>query len=201
MNLFDLFNVVTAYKPTRLSKLVKEKTKSSHDKVEQHPFYRKLVTGELDDKKYLIFLFNLLPIYEFIENQLLIPHGYKDLVRSNNILQDIDKYEKLLNYKLSEKDFYNLLWVKQIEAKPPYLLKAHFYVRWLADLYGGQVLKNKVKYNNKYKFKNLRKTIKRAREFIDQSVNDDTVDYFIKEANIAFDMSYMLASIIEKNVK
>jgi len=201
MNLFSLINVITAYRPTKLSKLIKEKTKPLHDKVEQHPFYRKLVAGELDDKEYLIYLFNLLPIYEFIENKLLIPNGYSDLVRSDKILKDIDLYERYLNFKLEAKHFYNIMWVKQIEEKPDYLLKAHFYVRWLADMYGGQVLRKKVRFNNKYEFKNLRKTIKRAREFIDKSVNEQNVDYFIQEANIAFDISRRLASSIEQNVK
>lgn len=201
MNLIHLFNVITAYKPTKLSKLIKSRTKETHDKIEQHPFYRKLINKELEDKKYLIFLFNILPVYEFIENDLLIPLGYKDLIRSDKILKDIESYEKLLNFKVEEKYFYNLPWLKQLEAKQILGLKAHFYVRWLADLYGGQVLKKKVKFGNKYVFKNVRKTIQKARGFIDESVTENNVEEFIDEANKAFEFSHKLVESIEQNVK
>lgn len=201
MNLVNLIKVVTAYKPTKLAKLVKEKTKETHDNIEQHDFYRKLVAGELEDKKYLIFLFNILPVYEYIENELLIPAGYKDMIRSDLILKDIEKYEEALNFRLEEKYFYNLPWLKQMEGKSPLQLKAHFYVRWLADMYGGQVLKNKVRFGNKYSFNDIRKTIKRARVFIDKSLTDKNVDIFIKEANKAYQMSFKLVECIERYVK
>jgi len=201
MNLVNLIKVVTAYKPSKLAKLVKKKTKETHDNIEQHSFYRKLVNGDLEDKKYLIFLFNILPVYEFIENELLIPAGYKDMVRSDLILKDIEKYEEFLNFRVEEKYFYNLAWLKQMEAKTPFQLKAHFYVRWLADMYGGQVLKNKVRFGNKYSFKDIRKIIKRARTFIDKSLTDSNVDIFIKEANKAYQMNFKLVECIERYVK
>jgi heme oxygenase len=201
MNLIHLFNVITAYKPTKLSKLIKQKTKATHDSIEQHPFYRKLISGELDDKKYLIFLFNMLPVYEHIENELLIPLGYKDLVRSDKILKDIEAYEAYLNFKVDESYFYNLPWLKQLEGKSLFSLKAHFYVRWLADMYGGQVLKKKVRFGEKYKFKNVKNNIKRAREFIDQSITEQNVDSFIHEANKAFEFSRKLVASIERHVK
>jgi len=201
MNLIHLFNVITAYKPTKLSKLIKEKTKATHDSIEQHPFYRKLISGELEDKKYLIFLFNILPVYEHIENDLLVPLGYKDLIRSDKILKDIESYEAYLNFKVDESYFYNLPWLKQLEDKASLNLKAHFYVRWLADMYGGQVLKKKVKFGEKYKFKNIKKTISRAREFIDISITEQNVDCFIHEANKAFEFSHKLVELIERHVK
>lgn len=201
MNLIHLFNVITAYMPTKLSKIIKQKTKATHDNIERHPFYKKLITGELDDKAYLIFLFNMLPVYEHIENELLIPAGYHDLVRSDKILKDIELYEKHLNFKVDESYFYNLPWLKQLEGKSLLGLKAHFYVRWLADMYGGQILKKKVRFANKYAFNNVRNNIKRAREFIDQSVTEQNVDSFIHEANKAFEFSHKLVESIELHIK
>ncbi|NBW58664.1 hypothetical protein EBR43_12985, partial [bacterium] len=65
--LLHLIKVLTAYKPNEFSKKIKKQTKVKHDQIESHPFIKEMLSGELSDFKYAVYLNNLLPIYKGVE--------------------------------------------------------------------------------------------------------------------------------------
>lgn len=187
MNIFHLLNIITAYKPNKYSKILKERTKEEHDKVEQHPFFRDLLNGTLPDLKYAFYLANLLPIYELVEKEFLGNVPDKTLLQSEKIKKDLENYSKLLNRKIDNSTYYySHAYVLHFKQKSRIFKKTDLYVRWLADMYGGQFLRKKVKYGEKYKFTSLRKNIKFIRKLIEEDLNDDTLEKFIEEVKIAY---------------
>lgn len=187
MNIFHLINVITAFKPNKYSKILKEKTKEDHDKIEQHPFFRDLLNGTLPDVKYAYYLANLLPIYELVEKEFFNNITDKSLLQSEKIKKDLENYSNLLGKKIDNSCYYySHAWVIHFTQKNRLYKKADLYVRWLADMYGGQFLKKKVKFGDKYKFKNLRKNIKFVRQLIEEDLNDDTLEKFIDEVKTIY---------------
>jgi len=202
MNIFHLINIITAYKPNKYSKLLKEGTKEAHDLIEQHPFFRDLLNGTLPDVKYAYYLANILPIYELVEQEFLSNVTDKSVLQSTKIKKDLENYSNLLNRKIDNSTYnYSFAWVMYFKQKSRTYKKAELYVRWLADMYGGQVLKKKVKYGEKYKFKNLRKNIKFIRKMIEEDLNDDTIQKFIEEVNIVYKLHNFTISHIYQYVE
>lgn len=202
MNLFHLINVITAYKPNKYSKLLKERTKEAHDAIEQHPFFRDLLNGTLPDVKYAYYLANLLPIYEMLEKEFLSNVEDKSVLQSLKIKKDLENYSKLLNKKIDNSTYnYAFAYVSYVQQKSRIFKKADLYVRWLADMYGGQFLRKKVKFGEKYKFTNLRKNIKFIRKMIEEDLNDDTIEKFINEVNIAYKLHNFTISHIYQYVE
>jgi thiaminase len=60
--LWHLIKVLTAYRPNKLSKRIKLETKTLHDEIETHLFFKKMIDGSLSNEHYYVYLFNLLPI-------------------------------------------------------------------------------------------------------------------------------------------
>jgi len=202
MNLFHLINIITAYSPNKYSKLLKQRTKETHDQIEQHPFFRDLLNGTLPDVKYAYYLANILPIYELVEKEFLGNVKDKSVLQSVKIKKDLDSYSKLLNRKIDNSTYnYAFAWVMYFQQKNRIYKKAELYVRWLADMYGGQVLKKKVKFGDKYKFSNLRSNIQFIRKMIEEDLNDDTIDKFIEEVNIVYKLHNFTISHIYQYVE
>lgn len=201
--LFHIINVITAYRPNYLSKKIKKETKEIHDKIEKHPFFFDLVTGQLSDYKYVIYLNNLYPIYKAVEVYFLSNKNVKEeLLQSNKIEKDIREYCRLLNVDVSSPDLYfTQKWLDYFLQKENFLKKAELYIRWLADMYGGQVIKKKVKFGNKYEFNNLREDIKFIRSFLEEDLTDNNVDKFIEEVKKSYQFHYDLVNQIYDNIK
>jgi len=68
-------------------------------------------------------------------------------------------------------------------------------------MYGGQVLKKKVKFGEKYKFSNLRNNIKFIRKMIEEDLNDDTIEKFIEEVNTVYKLHNFTISHIYQYVE
>jgi hypothetical protein len=80
--------------------------------------------------------------------------------------------------------------------KSIFLKKTELYIRWLADLYGGQILKRNVKFKNKYNFKDVRNCIKIVRKLIEKDLNETNVNDFIEEVNKSYAFHKHLADKI-----
>lgn len=196
--LLHLLNVITAYRPNKFSKKIKKETKICHDLIEQHPFIRSMIDGSLSDFKYAIYLYNLFPIYKSVEvflfNELEID---RDLLQSKKIDKDLNDYVRLLNLKVDRPEyrFYDN-WLNYFISKDKFFKKTELYVRWLADMYGGQIIKRNIKFNSKYDFYDLRNEIKCIRKLIEDNLDDSNVDKFIEEVNKTYDFHYKLAQSI-----
>jgi len=191
--LLHLINVLTAYRPNKFSKKLKKETKFNHDKIENHPLLQELIKGELPDFKYGIYLINLLPIYTSVET-FLLPGTNTDLLQSVKVRDDLLKYSRHLNLTFNnEKVLFYQDWLNSFFAKDQFFKKSELYVRWLADMYGGQILKKKVRFGSKYEFNNLRDSIKIIRRKIEEGLDNTNIDQFINEVNKTYDYHYKLA--------
>jgi len=196
---FHLINVITAYKSTEYSKLIRSSTKQKHDLIESHPFFKRLIKGNLDNEAYAAYLFNLSYIYREIEQNFYYEINDMDLIQTKKILQDIESYKKFLNLDSDVfcVSFYKD-WLNHIKSKPRFFRKTDLYIRWLADMYGGQIIKRKVKFGTKYVFDNLRNKIKKLRHFIEQGLNRNNIQNFIEEINNSYDLHYKLVDKLSR---
>ena len=193
--IFHLLNVITAYKPNEFSKQIKKETREHHDIIENHPFIREMLNGTLPDYKYALYLANLLPIYKGVENYLLQQNYNKDIIQSIKILEDLNQYSTLLNYHF-ESPGVNIIfykdWLNNFLGKTDFYKKTELYIRWLADMYGGQIIKKNIRFASKYKFKTLRKDIQHVRRMIEDGLDGSNIDNFINEVIVTYNFHYRL---------
>ena len=170
---------------------IREATKEQHRRAEQQPFVKILMSGEIHPRLYATFLYNLSHCYAALEKW----SQYRGLFDQ---LPDIARAEKLAH------DCQDL-WVR-ITPQPditdstgkyiehidnirtyPEKLFAHVYVRYLGDLYGGQMIKTKTPGANTYlDFDNSKELIRVIRETINGYMETDA-DVVIAEAKICFE--------------
>jgi len=193
VNVFHLINVITAHKPSPLAKQVKRETKSQHDRIESHPLISKLIKGNITDLEYAVYLNNLLPIYRAVEQMFFDVNTAGDLIRSRLIEQDIENYSKVVD--LADEKYSNLSkdWVNLFYNKSLFLKKTELYIRWLADMYGGQMIKKHVRFGAKYNFNNVRQSIKDVRMLLEKDLTEENVTDFIAQVNVSYNMHHALA--------
>jgi heme oxygenase len=200
---FHLIKVITAFKPSEYSKSIRLATKKKHDKIEAHPFIKRLINGTLTDKEYYYYLKNIIYIYREIEQNFFSDLKSMDLLQTSRILTDINNYKELLNIENTDSDkegyFYND-WLSLIKSKPKYFRKTDLYLMWLADMYGGQILKRKVRFNSALQFKDIRRKIKKIRTFIELGLNESNIYHFINHINNSYDEQYNMVDKIDKYI-
>jgi len=196
MDIIHLVKVITAYKLTPFAKRIKQITKPLHDQIEVHSFVKKFIDGQLTDLEYAVYLYNLLPVYEKIERHLLSTMPI--LSRTKQIKEDLNQYTSFLNTDLSQY-YVNQEWVNSLDAKDTFKLTAVFYTRWLGDLYGGQILAKKIRFNSALKFDNIRNCIRVARELIEYNGSKDE-NRFLVQISEAYTKNYDLVTKIENKL-
>lgn len=164
---------------------LKELTQEKHTEAEQTEFAALLLSGNISKDQYAKYLYQMLLIYNSLEvaaHKLGLLAELPDLRRSPNIYLDLTE--------LVGKN-YNCGWVPAAVEYHKYLLSlaeesdsnkimAHIYVRHMGDLYGGQMIKQKVPGSGKfYDFKDPAGLKSLIRSKLDHSMGD--------EANVAFD--------------
>jgi heme oxygenase len=194
VKILHLLNVITAYKPTPFAKGVKLATKVEHDRIEKHPFVDNLIAGKLTDAQYACYLLNLIPIYESIERHLNL---CGDLLRSNIMRSDLLKYQKSLG-PLGDMYFYHE-WLENINSANKLTTISNFYIRWLGDLYGGQILAKNIKFNQHLKFKNVRHSIRQARDLIELNAKNQDTE-FVSLIKKAYSFNYDLVDNLYNHV-
>jgi len=174
---------------------LKAETKINHDATEQHPFNEQLVAGTLPDQKYYLYLKNIVAIYDYIEKRL----GLKgELVRSTLIYNDIMAYCKSGCY-CDCNDYFVHSWVETLAQKSEKALLSELYVEWLKDVYGGQIVSKKVKFNSHLKFSNPKDTIFNVRSLLHVAPEDES--NFIFEVNRTYINHYNLMDDIMLKAK
>lgn len=175
---------------------IREATKEQHRQAEQQEFVKTLMSGEINRRVYATFLYNQFLCYAALERW----SNYQGLLYA---LPGIEREEKL-------KSDYQDLWVR-ITPQPeitdstkryiehidsirrePAKLFAHVYVRYLGDLYGGQMIKTRTPGQNTYlDFDNAKELIRVIRETINSYMQTDADDV-IAEAKICFEYATKL---------
>ena len=165
---------------------LKSETKINHDATEQHPFNEQLLAGTLDDQKYYLYLKNIVAVYDYVEKRL----GLKgELVRSTLIYNDIMAYCKNGCY-YDCNDYFVHNWVETLAQKSDTALLSELYVEWLKDVYGGQIISKKVKFNSHLKFNDTKSTALAVRSMLNVSAEEEK--NFIFEVNRTYINHYSL---------
>jgi heme oxygenase len=138
----------------KLSEILRETSKVPHAEVESTAFAKNLANGKLSQEEYVKYLTALKPIYCELEQQLTANHKIEALesftTDSFKVLYRTEAIEKdLLAFGMKEqapvagvKDYVGHL--KEIAKTKPHLLIAHVYIRYLGDLFGGQMIMKKI---------------------------------------------------------
>lgn len=170
---------------------IREATKEQHQRAEQQQFVKVLMSGEIHPKLYATFLYNQHYCYAALERW----SQYQGLLDS---LPDIARAEKLAHdcqdlwVRISpqpEITDSTKRYIEHIDSirRQPAKLFAHVYVRYLGDLYGGQMIKTKTPGVNTYlDFDNAKQLIQTIRETINSYMQTDADDV-IAEAKICFE--------------
>ena len=168
---------------SELQTRIKEETAELHSQSEQHPLMQSFVDGSFKKEHLLELLINLLPVYQVVEQRLLAKEiiDNPDLKRSTFIQKDIDKLIADTNYTKSTIKTVTRVWLANSWTKNEELLKADFYLRWLADFYGGRILaKSQAPYNETYQSKDPGAVITTVRYLLDKDtpapLNDNIVN-------------------------
>jgi heme oxygenase len=168
---------------------LKEETAELHSISEQHPLMQSFVDGSFKKEHLLELLINLLPIYQVVEQRILQKEIIEntDLKRSPFIQKDIDKLIADTNYTKSTIKTITRAWLVNSWNKNEELLKADFYLRWLADFYGGRILaKSQAPYNETYQSKDPMAVITTVRYLLDKNTPDNLNDDIINETKNFF---------------
>jgi hypothetical protein len=81
-------------------------------------------------------------------------------------------------------------WVETLAQKSDTALLSELYVEWLKDVYGGQIIAKKVKYNSHLKFNDNKSTALAVRSLLNVSAEEEK--NFIFEVNRTYVNHYKL---------
>lgn len=145
---------------------LKEYTQELHDKIEQTPFSKKFLAGELSEDQWNMLLVQKSAIYDAIESRRDLPSIAKCAHRLRMDCLGLD-YALMPTTQRYVEHIQKLL--------PPQLVDAHVYVHYLGDMYGGQMLKKlapNTERTTHLEFEDRVATIKAVREIIDHRANE-----------------------------
>ena len=168
---------------------LKEAIQQKHSQAEKMPFNQKMAKGELTNQEYLMYLYQLLPIFQAIE-ALPLPHP--SLARGEAVFADINElmdiqgaYEGPLVILPATKEYTTYLNTLTMPQLFP-----HVYLNYLAIMFGGQIIKERVPGSGKmYDFENMREAMGAVR----QIQKDEWAD----EANKALDFNIAILAQLE----
>jgi heme oxygenase len=159
---------------------LKDETQELHTAAEEHPLMKSFKDGTYKKIHLIQYLSNLRPVYETVEQKLLIPYIHKnfDLCRSRLISKDIamlykegvvdSNIDKLIPLSCTSK------WVSSQWLINTNYLAADLYVRWLADFYGGRVFANTLApYVNTFISNDAKSVIETVRNVIETHSSKD----------------------------
>jgi heme oxygenase len=164
---------------------LKELTQEKHTEAENTEFAKLLLSGNISKEQYSNYLYQMLLIYNSLElsaRKVGLLDELPDTRRSPNIYKDLVELSGTNHgfVWLPEAVEYHKYLLSLGEANDRNKIMAHIYVRHMGDLYGGQMIKQKVPGSGKfYEFKDPVGLKALIRERLDDSMGD--------EANIAFD--------------
>lgn len=170
---------------------IREATKEHHRNAEQQKFVKTLMSGEIHPRLYATFLYNLSHCYAALEKwsqyQGLLDR-LPDIARAEKLAHDCQDLWVRITPQPEITDS-TKRYTEHIDSirREPAKLFAHVYVRYLGDLYGGQMIKTTTPGDNTYlNFNNTKELIQVIRETINSYTETDA-DVVIAEAKICFE--------------
>ena len=152
---------------------LKNHTKDLHKEIEQTPFAQTLIKGTVSVQTYYTYLSYYKKLYELLETHTDLYKPIESVKRYPAIIKDLNElnftYEPITDLSvLSYMDY--LTSIKDIKK-----LKSHIYVRYMGDINGGQILKQRLSYlpTNLYDFDNIESLKLKLKDFfIDADENE-----------------------------
>ncbi len=138
---------------------IKELTLEKHKNAERRPFAVTLMSGKINPKLFATYLYNQLQCYSVLEKYGIENSLFKqtpNLPRAEALYYDYTKiWIRLGNppkWKLPTKSPSTIKYIEHIESikEDAEKLYAHIYVRYLADMAGGQMIKKHTPGSNRY---------------------------------------------------
>jgi heme oxygenase (biliverdin-producing, ferredoxin) len=160
------------------SAILRSATAAAHKQAETTEFSRLLLTGMLDRWQYFHYLVNLEACYKAVEDKIpwIAENG---LVRSDKIAADAVAMN-LGNVPALTAS--TQAYIRHVAALSDEQALAHLYVRWLGDLFGGQIIAKRLPYPHTYlEFDNRTDAIDLIRSLI-----EDKQHALITESNACF---------------
>lgn len=137
--------------PTPLSLRLRNETKEAHTAAERSGIMRDVLRGKVSREAYLSLLVNLRALYGELETQLernrqhtsLNGVDWSALVRVPSLDADIETFARSVDSAatLAPSTRAYVEHLKALGEQHPERLFAHAYLRYLGDLYGGQIMK------------------------------------------------------------
>ncbi|MHC1774935.1 MAG: biliverdin-producing heme oxygenase [Lentimicrobium sp.] len=165
---------------------LKEATGIKHKQAETMPFNTRMFMGLLNKNEYLLYLSQLLQIFQAIESKGL-PHN--SLKRAERVQADIDELKsqgcvngQVLNSTKAYADYLSALSYEQVLP--------HIYLNYLAIVFGGQIIRKFVPSSGKmYDFDNMHEVV--------QSIRNVQQDEWADEVNKGFDFNISVFEELE----
>lgn len=164
--------------------ILREVTLKKHQAVESLPFVQYLLKGNITPEHYVIYLAEMLAIYQRLEQlatELGLLDNLPELPRAEKMQQDLAELDPSHQTSLSPDTHLYLKYISDLaQSSRSDQLFAHIYVRHLGDMYGGKMISRVSPGQGRwYQFDNRSDLVKR---FNDQLTMD-----LAPEALVAFD--------------
>jgi heme oxygenase len=162
---------------------LKDLIKDNHDKAENHPFVKLLLSGEIPVPVYADLVYNQMFCYTKLEERAYnegLLEGIEDICRGPKIEMDyLEMFTPATVYQ-STADY-----AKYVEEMPTDKIMGHIYARHFGDLYGGQMIKKVIPGSGlMYEFDDRKGLIEKVRERLSDDLGD--------EANVAIEFNIRL---------
>ena len=176
---------------------LKEITKDLHTEAERTVFANKLIKGDLTQEEYANYLWQMVLVYNGIENfagYLGQLDNLPDIRRANKIYEDCIELvgpHHNLKWLPETVDYYKYLLDLYNNQDRRHLIKAHLYCRHMGDLFGGQMIKNRVPGKGRfYEFKDP--------DALKVAIRAELTDDLGDEARVAFQWAIKLMNALNK---
>lgn len=173
--------------------VLREITQQRHQAVENLPFIQYLLHGNITEPDYVIYLAEMLAIYQHLENlatQAGLFEGLEELPRADRMSRDLDELAPGHVIDLCPGTKTYLKYLSDLADSPrKNQLFAHVYVRHMGDLYGGKLIARRVPGSGLwYEFDNRGELSKKFNERITLDLADEALVAFDQYANIFKDL-------------
>jgi heme oxygenase len=118
---------------------LRELTQASHDAIEELPLNKSIFDGSITEKQWTLLLHQKYHLYKYIESRIELP---ENLRREERLFEDCNKLPRVLLGATHK-------YLEHLQSLDDAAIWGHLYVHYMGELFGGQMLKKMVPYENK----------------------------------------------------